>query len=205
MSSTIPPIGTKGRYSLTNPWTTDPGTIYICSAIRYFVDIENLGIDVYENYYAPMDLDKSIFEEDRKNDVAIVTLTSETTAPIYVPSSYIAAYPDLSHRNYHHVVLSASLGPLPDYIDLTFLQNQVAIVVSDTIGLEPTVQLSVAPMTDTVTPEQHDLLEIAREAAIENRTTAHAKVLELSQTKSQLEQRLAIMEQILRDNNLIPE
>jgi hypothetical protein len=60
-------------------------------------------------------------------------------------------------------------------------------------------------MTDTVSPEQHEILETARAAAIENRTTSYAKVLELERTRSQLEQRLAIMEQILRDNELIPE
>lgn len=205
MPSIIPTLGMKGRYSLKEPWSAAPDTIYTCSAIRYFVDIENLGKDVYEQYYQPMDVEKSVFEDDRRNQVAIITLTSDTRAPIYVPSSYITAIPDLSHRNYHHVVLSASLGPLPDYIDLAFLQDQVSAVVSDTIGLEPDVHLSVAPMTDTVSPEQHEILETARAAAIENRTTSHAKVLELERTRSQLEQRLAIMEQILRDNELIPE
>jgi len=205
MVSIIPTLGMKGRYSLKSPWNASPDTLYTCAAIRYFVDIENLGFDVYEDYYQPMGMDRNVFEKDRREKVAIVTLTSETSAPIYVPSSYIEAIPDLSHRNYHHVVLSASLGPLPDYIDLTFLQDQVGAVVSDTIGMQPKVELGVAPMKGTISPEQHEVLETARAAAISNRTTSHARVLELSEKNAQLEQRLAIMEQILKDNNLIPE
>jgi len=204
MTSPIPPIGTRGVYALKAPWSTTPGVTYTCSAIRYFVDVENLGTDVYETYYAASGLDRTDYERDRKNQEAIVTLTSETTAPIYVPSSYIASFPDLSHRNYHHVVLSASLGPLPDYIDLTFVRDQVATVVSDVIGQEATVHLSVAPMQGTVSPEEHETLEAAREAAIENRTTDYARLLEAQQKITSLEQRLAIAETILKDNGLIP-
>lgn len=205
MASPIPPIGTRGRYSLTSPWSAAPGVLYTCAAVRRFVDIENLGTDVYETYYAASGLERSDYERDRQNDEAIVTLVSETTAPIYVPSSYIAAFPDLSHRNYHHVVLSASLGPLPDYIDLTFVRDQVAAAVSDVVGQEATVHLSVAPMSGTVSPEEHEALEAARQAAIQNRTTDRARLIEAQGKVTQLEQRLAIAEAILKENGLIPE
>ncbi len=205
MASPIPPIGTRGVYSLNSPWTTTPGVVYTCAAIRRFVDLANLGTDVYETYYAPSGLTQSDYEQDRRNDEVIVTLISETTAPIYVPSSYIAAFPDQSFRNYHHVVLSASLGPLPDYIDLTFVREQVATAVSEVVGQEATVHLSVAPMRGTVSPEEHEVLEAARQAAITNRTTDYARFLEVSQENTQLHQRLAIAETLLKENGLIPE
>jgi len=205
MASPIPPIGTRGVYSLNAPWTASPGVVYTCAAIRRFVDLANLGTDVYETYYAPSGLTQSDYDRDRQNDEAIVTLISETTAPIYVPSSYIASFPDQSYRNYHHVVLSASLGPLPDYIDLTFVRDQVATAVSEVVGQEATVQLSVAPMKGTVSPEQHEVNEAARQASITNRTTDYARRLELEQQVTQLNQRLAIAETLLKENGLIPE
>lgn len=205
MSRVIPPIGTRGVYSLTSPWTARGTITYTCAAIRDFNDIENTGNDVYETYYAPYDVERSVYEEDRRNNEVIVTLTSETEAPIYVPSSYIEAFPDLSYRNYHHVVLSASLGALPDYIDLGFVQDQVSAVISDTIGSSPEVHLSVAPLSGVVSPEQHEILETARLAAIENRTTDHARVLELQTQNGSLNQTLAVYESILRSNGLLPE
>lgn len=205
MASPIPPIGTRGRYTLYSPWTASSATVYTCAAIRRFVDIENLGTDVFDTYYGASGLERTDYERDRRNNEVIITLVSETTAPIYVPSSYIAAYPDLSHRNYHHVVLSASLGPLPDYIDLTFVRDQVASAVSDVVGQEATVNLAVAPMQGTVSPEEHETLEAARQAAIQNRTTDRARLIEAQTTVTQLEQRLAIAEAILKENGLIPD
>lgn len=205
MASLIPPIGTRGLYELKAPWSTVPNTIYECAAIRYFVDLENLGVNILEAYYTPMGLEQANVDTDRRADVAVLTLVSDTSAPIYVPSSHVAAFPNLTQRNYKHLVLSASLGPIPDYIDLTFLQSEMASLVSDTIGLEPTVALSAAPLSESVSPTQHEILEAARQAAIDNRTTPRARVLDLQKTKSQLEQRLAIMEQILRDHGLLPD
>ncbi len=204
MSRLIPPIGTRGLYTLKAPWSVAPGVLYTCAAIRKFIDLENLGTDVFVTYYEPYGLDRTVYEQDRRNDEVLLTLVSETTAPLYVPSSYLASFPDQSHRNYQHVVLSASLGPLPDYIDLSFAQDQVASVISDVIGMAPTVHLSLAPSTGVVTPEQHDALEAARMAAVANRTTDRARVLELTRVNQELSQRLAILEKIVKDYGLIP-
>lgn len=204
MERMIPPIGTRGVYALTNPWTITVGVIYTCAAIREFVDIENLGVNVFETYYEPMGLTQANYELDRKNNEVIVTLVSDEYAPIYVPSSYIASYPDLSYRNYQHVVLSASFGPLPTYVDLTFVKDQMGSVISDVIGLEPEIHESVAPMSGVVTPDDHESLEAARAAAIQNRTTDRARNIELTNQVLSLSQRLAILEQIVKDNNLLP-
>ena len=205
MPSPLPPVGTRGIYTLASPWSTPPATLFTCVAIRRFVDIENLGTSVYDTYYRPFELSEATYRTDRSNDEAIVTLTSATTAPIYVPSSYIVSFPDQTFRNYQHVVLSCSLGPLPDYIDLTFAKQELARVVSDVVGIEPEVNVGVAPLEGPVTPEEHDVLEVARQSRINNRTTTYARLLDAEQTQQQLLQRLAICEQILRDNNLIPE
>lgn len=204
MASLIPPIGTRGRYSLIAPFVANGGVMYTCSAIRNFVDLDNLGVDIFNMYYFPNGLEQTICDRDRKNNEAIITLTSDTEAPIYVPSSYIASFPDLNVRNYQHVVLSASLGPLPDYIDLTFAKAAMASALSDILGVDPTVNVSVAASTGVVSPEDHEALEAARAAAINNRKTPYARVLEQDTEIQQLGQRLAILEQICKDHGLIP-
>lgn len=204
MDRKIPPIGTRGIYSLKAPWSAEPTILYTCIAIREFEDLENLGTNVYETYYAPMDLTEDDHREDQSKGAVIVTLASDTTAPIYIPSSYIASYPNLSYRNYQHVVLSASLGPLPDYIDMTFAREQLASVLADVIGKTPTVNVSIAAMYGMVSPQEHEALEAARQAAIASRTTDRAKLLAVQQQNAQLMQRLAILENICKDNGLIP-
>ncbi len=200
-----PPINTRGRYSVKAPYIVDEGVIYTCSALRRFIDLENLGTRIYETYYAPFGLAESDMQRDRRDGVLIVTLTSESSAPLYIPTSYITAYPDLSYRNYQHVVLSASLGPLPDYIDLTFARQQMQNVISDVTGVTTEVHLSIAPMEDTVTPDDHEAREAAREASINNRTTDYARNLEKDQKIQRLEARNAVLVEVLRSNGLLPE
>lgn len=203
MALNVPPIGTRGIYSLKAPFTTVPDTLYTCAAIRHFKDIQNQGTDVFKRYYEPYEIEQIRYQDDLATGVVLVSLVSDTENPIYVPSSYIAAFPNLNSVNYHHVVLSLSLGALPEYLDLTFLKDQIAGVASDTIGVSPTVYENIATTTNTVSPEEHDAITIAREAAIKNRITDYARVIELQQQKASLEQRLQILETILIENGLL--
>lgn len=204
MASPTPTIGLKGRYSLKAPFQTEPGILYTCAALRRFVDLRNLGKDVYDTYYAPFDLDQSTYETDRKNNEVIVTLVSSETAPVYVPSSFIQSYPSLDNVPQQHVVLSVSLGLLPDTIDLTFAKQQVAAAVSDVTGVEPEVFVNVAPTDGDLTHEEAEAAAVARDEAVKKRTTDYARNLELENQVQTLTQRLTICEEILRQNDLIP-
>lgn len=203
MSGLIPPLGTKGRYEVASPYSLTPNHIYTCGAIRYFKDVANLGIDVFKEYYEPYGLSNGQYATDLANNVAIVTLLSTTIAPVYIPSSYITAYPDLSSKPYKHIVLIASLGMLPDSFDLTFAKNQVAQAISDVVGTEVTVNEASVPVDGVITPEQHEILTANREAAIVNRETDYAKVLELEQRITELQERNAILEKLVLDNGLL--
>ena len=201
----IPPIGTKGLYTLIAPFTASASVVYTTHAIRSFRDLQNLGTRIFETYYDPLGLETSDFERDRRNDEMIVTLLSDTQSPIYVPSSYIASYPDTQLKPYSHVVISASLGPLPDTLDLTAAMAAMAIAIQDVVGAEPTMNLSKAPSSQSISPNQHAILESARAAAINNQETLYGRYLAELQANALLQQRLAIFEQIIIDNNLIPE
>lgn len=204
MALNVPPIGTRGIYSLKAPFSTVPNELYSCGAIRYFKDVENQGIDVYKRYYEPYELTQSDYSRDRAAGVAIITLMSDTQSPIYVPSSYILSFPNLASVNYHHVVISASLGVLPETLDLTFLKDQVSQTIAATIGVAPTVFENVAETTGVVTPENHDALEIARQAAVTNLTTDRALYLAEKQKNTTLQQKLTALEQLVISKGLLP-
>lgn len=205
MASLVPPYGARGIYSLKAPYDRllNQGELYTCGAIRNFRDIENSGKDVFKTYYEPHDLATSAFNTDRKNDVVIITLLSDKVAPVYVPSSYILAFPDLSNRPYQRVVLSVDLGPLPDALDLTFVKGQVATAVATSFGVQPVVNVAVAAMSGVVTGEEHEAREVARQARVTNNVTDYAKFLAAEQRNAELAERLRIMENIVRDNGLL--
>ncbi len=177
MARNTPPLPAKGVYSLLAPWTTVSDAIYECIAIRDFADFQDRGESVFERFYNPKGLDQSVYEADLAQDTHIITLVSETSPTILVPDSYIESFPDMTGVEYKRIVLSVLLGPLPDGVDLTHLKASMASLASDITGLDAEVNEHVAPYAGVVSADQHATLEVARQAAITNRTTDRARVL----------------------------
>ncbi len=201
----IPPIGTKGLYKLEVPFasTIREKEIYECAAIRYFTDLENNGSDVFEIYYKPYGLTEENYFIDRSAGHVLITLLSPKYPPVYVPSSYIRSYPSLVSRKYNQVILSASLGPLPDDVVLEPTMQAMQNALSDFIGAEVLVNVGVMPLTDAVSPEEHETREAARLGAISTRDTAYARVVELETANSSLNQRIVMLEKIIKDKGLL--
>jgi hypothetical protein len=179
MAIKTPPLHAKGLYTVTTPYELQANTLYECAAIRDFQDLIQQGVDIFTTYYAPVNLTPEDYAADLAAGANIVTLLADTAPAVRLPDSYIAAYPDMGGVVYNQVVLSLSMGPLPDYLDLTFVKQQLAAVASDTLGLTPAVNVFIAPSTGSVTQAEADAHEVARQAAITNRTTDRAKVVQL--------------------------
>jgi hypothetical protein len=180
-----PPLNTTGRYVLRTPWAANPGVLYTCAAIRSFDDIYKLGLDVYKTYYEPMGVTEGAiisgnafnFQQEKLLKPNIITLLGVDNTVIYVPDTFIAKYPDLSEVKYSHMILSVSLGALPDYLDLTDLKNNISDLVTSLTGVSSTVREHRAPSTSNPTSAQHEALEASRTALITATQTKTALLL----------------------------
>lgn len=204
MARMTPPLLTKGRYTLIDPFVAEGTVLYTCTALRTFPECEIAGEDVLNDVYIRKGLTEREYTRDLAANALLVTLMSDTQAPIFVPDTYIESYPSLSDVTYNHVVLTASLGSVPDFLNFEFLKAQMRAVVSDVIGVEPDVQIARAISTGVVTPEQHEVMEVGRLAAIKLRTTDRAKTLELQNKCIRLEEQNQILMQLLQDHGLLP-
>lgn len=198
-----PPLLTKGRYQLKMPWQADNTKLYVCHAIRSFKDLYERQIDVFSEYYEPKGLTETEFDVDVEARANIVTLIADDDSIIYVPDTYIVSYPDMGNYQYSHMVLSTSMGPLPDYLDLEYLKGQISNLVSDVIGASAEVQEHRAPHTGVITPAHHESLEVARLAAIEARETDYARLQAAQVQLDEKNQIIETLEQILIDNGLL--
>lgn len=199
-----PPIQCRGRYILRTPFVAVPTMAYTSIALRKFQDIEELGDDVFALYYEPVGLEKADYTNDARDDAIIVTLCDEVGNYIYVPDTYIVRYPDMGDVKYQHVVLSISLGAIPEYVPLDSLKQMISSLASDSIGVANVVSEHIAPSRAVVTPEQHELAEIARTAAIVMRTSERAELLKEKDKRIVLEEQNLVLIQILKDNGLLP-
>ena len=203
MALKTPPLHAKGVYKLLTPWSLPNTVIYECIAIRDHTDFLERGEDVFALFYEPKGLTEADFNADKALGVNIVTLASGSLPVVHVPDTYIEAYPDFDTIPYKSVVLSISLGPLPDQFDLAFMKTQMAALASDVTGVVSQVNLHVLPSLDVVTRDQHTALEVIRQAAISNRTTDRARLLAAQSQIASLQTRIAALEQIVIDEGYV--
>ena len=185
-----PPLAARGIYQLRQPWEVSSSKVYSCYAIRSFKDIYELGQDVFGQYYEPFGVSRSAFNADDDDNAAIITLISDDFDIVYVPDTYIVAYPDMGIVSYQRVVMSVDFGLLPDFLDLDYIKQEMATVGSKVIGKLPDVHEAVAPTSGVVTPEQHQILEASRLSNIEFQTTDYAKYVEQVRMNNDLAERI---------------
>lgn len=198
-----PPLLARGIYQLKEPWNAPGSKVYICYAIRSFKDLYELGSDVYTEFYEPKGLSRSVFEEDRDQQAAIITLIADDNSIIYVPDTYILSFPDMGEVVYQRVVVSVDFGILPDYLSFEHMLEELANTGSQVIGKLPETSLHVAKSSGAVTPDEHQTLESSRLANIEAQDTDRAKYLQQLRLNEDLIQRIRSLEQIVIDNGLL--
>lgn len=204
----IPPLYSEGLYTFSAPFATvvPANTVLKCMAIRSFEDVYNEGIDVFEAYYLPHSITEADFNIDKANKVSIITLTQVNGIFYHIPSSYILLMPAGNTVPYSHVVLSVSIGSIPDALDLNALKAAVGQVVSDIIGVAGVVAENRAPALSgsVVTQAQHALMEAARLSAVETSTTDRAENIRLNALVASLEDKIASLEAYLIANPPTP-
>lgn len=179
-----PPYKVTGLWKLQKPWSCNPVHVYTCIAIRKFDEIILDQGDVFRDFYYPVGLSYTTFENDRDAGASIVTILSEHGEEIHVPDTFIISYPEVNLADYHHIVLSASLGPLPSKADLTNVKTKVATLLESVVGKKPEIKVHSAPLTNAITVKQAKQAEEVRQAAITDRSTSYATVSELEKKYS---------------------
>lgn len=212
MIKKTPVVQLKGRYVLIAPWTTNPTKLYTCVAVRSFPDIYKLGIDVYSIYYVPRGMTNGTvigaetfqFENEVRNKVNIVTLLSDDNEVIYVPDTFIAAFPNMAEVPYSHLVLSFSIGAIPDFVPIEALKTVLRDTVAQHLGLIPVVNTHRLPTDTQPNGLQHDVLETARVGSIALLETDRAKTIRLQDEVNRLRQQNQQLIAVLQANGNLP-
>lgn len=172
-----PIMHARGKWELLDPWKVDlvADASYVCIAIDSFQKVLAEGIDIFEAYYKPKELDQSKYDLDRVNATSLVTLHSDDHGEIIVPTTYIKSAPTSVSTGFNRLVMGLDVGVLPDSIDLSYTVEEVKALFSSLTGLtDVEVTMYTAPITGTLTPEQAASFEANRLAAIEKRSTFYA-------------------------------
>lgn len=196
----IPPVGTSGIYKLDVPFAAQlqPNMAYRCDAIRRLSDFLEIGVDPFVEFYQKYGIAKEKYDSDVMNQVCIISLVSTSGHFVYVPSTYVLAYPDINGVAYTVMVLGLELGAIPNYKDLTGLKQALSNLTRDTIGVTPIIKEVAVSAVSKLSQADADALEAARQLLINNSQTDRAKLLAMQQQYALLQQQYAQLEAYVR-------
>jgi hypothetical protein len=187
-----------GKWGIKPPFVSNVDGVYTCKAIKSFEDLRLEGVDPFINYYEPFGITRAVFDADEQNLVNIVTLMSDANPTIYIPDSYILSFPDKTSIPYRHVVLSVSLGAVPDTLTFFDLKTKIKNIVLDSIGVNSTVKEHQAGSVEQwLTQQEHDTAESNRKARFVNNQSLYSVIKEKDARILQLEEKLRTSEQVI--------
>lgn len=157
-----PPLNATGRYVLRLPFTCDITIDYRAEALDGFEALEERGIDVFQEYYAPHGLNKSIYSSDSGGGINIVTIMSADAQTINVPSSHIISYPFDTSLPHSRLIIAVDAGLLPDGYVMDDVVSACATLVRESIGNDAVATLHRIPVTGFVSKAEGSALDNAR-------------------------------------------
>ena len=197
-----PPFGVTGIWKLREPYRAKPAKTYTCVAIRSFVELELININIHYNYYAPHELGQDIYRRDLALGASLVVLLGTDGERIYVPDTYIESYPDLDIGNFRRFILSCELGTLPINTATDHLNSAISAIVQEKLGRAVTVNTYIGPITaNGLTPTDLKREESVRQTSITDRTTTYGQLYEANRRLGDLEGLLQIYKEQVKDKD----
>lgn len=202
----IPPVGAEGVYSLLPPFTTPAKERFRCIGVRRISEYVANNEDPFADVYQPVGLSSSVFDEDAKSDMEIITLLSDRGLRILVPAHRIESYPAQDGISYVRMGVTITFPALPmAEAGLGPLQTRLKDVVTSTLGFDnvivkPFVRKGVAKIPET----DHDTIQTARDVIIAGRTTDYARVVELEAALVEANGKIAQLEAYILANQPPP-
>lgn len=201
-----PTMGVKGRYTLIEPFNNDllPNVLYNCESLRSFSEIIANGEDPYTAYYQPKGLTQDQYQKDVDAGVVLVTFRADSGNWAKVPSSYISGAPNSGGVPYRTMMMVAYLAPIPDTLDLSFLQTKMGDLVFDTLGVRANIVPVVTSPPTVLDYSEHESIEASRQQVIAANQTDYAKLLSTQQQLAAAQQQIALLEDYIARNNIKP-
>ena len=161
----IPTIGERGHYQLKAPFEIREGEIFTCKAIRKISELFDEQIDVYAEYYKPMEIPEDVYNKDVEDDGCLIYLASDVNRWIICPDHYLLGYPNVNGKPYVRLNVVFPLPPMPVGHDYTALKEQIQEVVQMTLGVQPGAILLDRKSHQLAVPlEKHEALQADRKA-----------------------------------------
>lgn len=187
----FPRVGLKGRFTFSGPYESHNNLDMEVIADKTFGYYVTRGRDLLDEIYLSNGLTEETFNDHRTTGVRVITFRHHGTLVLDIPSIYIQTIPDdgLGYKWFQFV---ASLGILPETIDLTRVKEDVENVLKENMGITTEVLITTSMVLDNYSIHDLEIQEQVRKNAVTNSST-------LLKDKMMLERRVAELETQVSD------
>lgn len=195
----VPTIGTKGVWTARAPFAAQilTSVIYTCAALRSLADITASGIDPKATYYTPLGLSDAQYQSDVANNAIMITLMAEDGSMVFVPSTYLSAYPDGNGVPYRVMGILVKLTALPESLSLDTLVEKITSDCLNLIGVEAETAIVGLSNLELINATDNANLEQQRRARITTNTTDYAELQVVTLQRDTYQQRCAALEEYI--------
>ena len=194
----------EGIYVAKMPFKIDETTIFKCEAIRTFPELIRRGVDVFAEYYLPKGLTKEIYIEDANVGAAIIVLKSVDGQILHIPNTYLDKIPGQTGLSYQRNIVTADLGPVPDYVEVALIESDIKDLIARYIGVEASVVTVSLQHDGEFTDEQHIQMENLRKLNIRKTVPLSLQLSEERERNAKLTTLNDLLMQALAKGGLTP-
>lgn len=202
MALIVPEVGAQGAFTFLPPFNAASLTneVYTCKSVRTISDFIASGVDVLSLAYLDYGLSDANYAADYAADMQIVSLQGGMGHWLYVPVSYLAAFPMPDGVLYHNMALSVSLGPMPVGFDFSAVQAEISNLIKDSLGITSSMVPVEISRTVMLTATQDATMRAARAVSITTPQTDRANLIIMTQNYQTALTQLKALEQYILAN-----
>lgn len=193
----LPEIGSSGTFELLAPFDDliVAGERYTCQGIRTLGELKSNSEDPAKDIYEKYGILDSHYEDHLSANMPIVSLQSDLGHWLSVPAEFIKAYPSYNGIAYRSYVIGVALPAVPITQDLSVLEQAISNLVTDTIGVTPSIKPVENSRIVLVTKEDHIQTQARRNLNITNTITDRAKYMTMLEKEQVYLDKIAQLEQ----------
>lgn len=174
-----PLINAAGYYEVYAPFKVRQDVVYKCYAIRTINEYVSRGVDPYETFYKPVNIARSDYDADRKNNASIVSLLSADNEYAYIPNTYIKSYPGIGGIKYQKLGVLVEIGLVPADTVLDEFIEKTKELTKKYIGVDGKAHKAIIPYLGNVSQEQHINMERTRRGVMATYQTPEEEIMDL--------------------------
>lgn len=190
----IPTVGMTGVYTLVTPFTTDPGEILECTAVRSLKSYISNNDDPLNEVYKKVGLTEDQYNEDLNDDMEIVTLVNTKGYFILVPAKYIAGYPAIDGVYYRAITIGVPLPLMPVNQNLAFIGSDITTLIKAKLGVDTAPVLIETTDPRAFSQDENKSVQAARKAVMSGDPTLYGTVARQQQVIAEQAARIQALE-----------